>query len=173
MKGQSPASAPNCLDFSRSSVSAPDEALRTMSCSLYTFRQWFLAAQARRVKGTDWPHGGIVRGGMERATGIEPVSSAWKAEVLPLHNARSARYALFHGPPDVKYLLYNREGNSMTKPQAVIIGVGDGLSAAVARELAADHASTLAARSQNKMQALADEIRAHTVLLDATEEAAV
>src|SRR6056297_3305715 len=90
MKGQSPASAPNCLDFSRSSVSAPDEALRTMSCSLYTFRQWFLAAQARRVKGTDWPHGGIVVGGMERATGIEPVSSAWKAEVLPLHNARSA-----------------------------------------------------------------------------------
>ena len=25
---------------------------------------------------------------MERAAGIEPASSAWKAEVLPLHNAR-------------------------------------------------------------------------------------
>ncbi|SEN21647.1 NADP-dependent 3-hydroxy acid dehydrogenase YdfG [Roseovarius tolerans] len=61
----------------------------------------------------------------------------------------------------------------MTKPQAVIIGVGDGLSAAVARELVADHALTLAARSQNKIEALADEIGAHTVRLDATEEAAV
>ena len=28
---------------------------------------------------------------LERATGIEPVSSAWKAEVLPLHNARNLR----------------------------------------------------------------------------------
>ncbi len=28
---------------------------------------------------------------LERATGIEPVSSAWKAEVLPLHNARSGK----------------------------------------------------------------------------------
>ena len=26
----------------------------------------------------------------ERVTGIEPVSSAWKAEVLPLHNTRSS-----------------------------------------------------------------------------------
>ena len=26
---------------------------------------------------------------MERATGIEPVSLAWKAKVLPLHNARA------------------------------------------------------------------------------------
>ncbi len=25
---------------------------------------------------------------LERATGIEPVSLAWKAKVLPLHNAR-------------------------------------------------------------------------------------
>ena len=25
---------------------------------------------------------------LERAAGIEPASSAWKAEVLPLHNAR-------------------------------------------------------------------------------------
>lgn len=61
----------------------------------------------------------------------------------------------------------------MTKPQAIIVGVGDGLSAALARELATDHALTLAARSQNKMNALADEIGARTVLLDATDEAAV
>jgi NAD(P)-dependent dehydrogenase (short-subunit alcohol dehydrogenase family) len=61
----------------------------------------------------------------------------------------------------------------MTKPQAVIIGVGDGLSAAVARELAPDHALTLAARSPDKMQALGDEIGARTVCLDATDEAAV
>ncbi len=27
---------------------------------------------------------------LERVTGIEPVSSAWKAEVLPLHNTRAA-----------------------------------------------------------------------------------
>ncbi len=26
---------------------------------------------------------------LERATGIEPVSLAWKAKVLPLHNARA------------------------------------------------------------------------------------
>ena len=26
---------------------------------------------------------------LERAAGIEPASSAWKAEVLPLHNARA------------------------------------------------------------------------------------
>ena|GEM_PF-5075709 len=29
---------------------------------------------------------------LERATGIEPVSSAWKAEVLPLHNARATEF---------------------------------------------------------------------------------
>ncbi len=28
---------------------------------------------------------------MERAAGIEPASLAWKAKVLPLHNARAAR----------------------------------------------------------------------------------
>ncbi|MEW9920120.1 hypothetical protein AB2B41_10925 [Marimonas sp. MJW-29] len=49
----------------------------------------------------------------------------------------------------------------MDKPQAVIIGVGDGLSAALARELAADHALTLAARTADKMQAVAGETGAH------------
>ena len=40
--------------------------------------------------------------GMERATGIEPVSSAWKAEVLPLHNARDVFMQVFHLGYDVK-----------------------------------------------------------------------
>jgi NAD(P)-dependent dehydrogenase (short-subunit alcohol dehydrogenase family) len=57
-----------------------------------------------------------------------------------------------------------------TKPQAVIIGVGDGLSAAVARELMVDHDLTLVARSGEKMRAVAGEIGARTVLLDATDE---
>ena len=61
----------------------------------------------------------------------------------------------------------------MTNPHVVIIGVGDGLSAAVARELAADHDLTLAARSGGKMLALAAETGARTVLLDATEESSV
>jgi short-subunit dehydrogenase len=37
------------------------------------------------------------------------------------------------------------------KHHAVIIGVGDGLSAALARELSSDHTLTLAARSGAKM----------------------
>jgi NADP-dependent 3-hydroxy acid dehydrogenase YdfG len=61
----------------------------------------------------------------------------------------------------------------MRKPIAVIIGVGDGLSAALARNLMADYSLTLAARSADKMQALADETGARTVLLDATDESAV
>ena len=61
----------------------------------------------------------------------------------------------------------------MTKPLAVIIGVGDGLSAALARNLAPDHSLVLAARSPGKMQALAEETGARTTLLDATDEAAV
>ncbi|PWJ21428.1 SDR family NAD(P)-dependent oxidoreductase [Jannaschia seohaensis] len=61
----------------------------------------------------------------------------------------------------------------MDKPHAVIIGVGDGLSASVARELAQDHTLTLAARSPDKMRDLAAETGAETVLLDATDEAGV
>jgi NAD(P)-dependent dehydrogenase (short-subunit alcohol dehydrogenase family) len=61
----------------------------------------------------------------------------------------------------------------MTKSQAVIIGVGDGLSAAVARELMGDHDLTLVARSGERMRAVAAETGARTVLLDATDEAAV
>ena len=61
----------------------------------------------------------------------------------------------------------------MRKPNAVIIGVGDGLSAALARNLMADYSLTLAARSADKMQSLADETGARMVLLDATDESAI
>ncbi|MCR9088797.1 MAG: SDR family NAD(P)-dependent oxidoreductase [Rhodobacteraceae bacterium] len=61
----------------------------------------------------------------------------------------------------------------MSRPQAVIIGVGDGLSAAIARDLARDHALTLAAWSGAKMQAVAQETSTQTVLLDAMDEVAV
>ncbi|MDD9921106.1 MAG: SDR family NAD(P)-dependent oxidoreductase [Boseongicola sp.] len=61
----------------------------------------------------------------------------------------------------------------MPKPEAVIIGVGDGLSAAVARELATDHKLTLAARNGEKMRDVANATGARTVLLDATDERAV
>ncbi|MDU8944625.1 SDR family NAD(P)-dependent oxidoreductase [Ovoidimarina sediminis] len=61
----------------------------------------------------------------------------------------------------------------MGKQHAVIIGAGDGLSAALARNLASDHALTLAARSGDKMRAVAEETNAATVRLDATDEAAV
>ena len=61
----------------------------------------------------------------------------------------------------------------MPKPIAVIIGVGDGLSAALARNLATDYSLTLAARSADKMAALAAETDARAVLLDATDEDAV
>ena len=61
----------------------------------------------------------------------------------------------------------------MEKPSAVIIGVGHGLSASLARELARDHALTLAARSREKMQDVAKETGAEAVLLDATDEKAV
>ncbi|MGS4918191.1 MULTISPECIES: SDR family NAD(P)-dependent oxidoreductase [Mameliella] len=58
----------------------------------------------------------------------------------------------------------------MTKAHAVIIGAGEGLSAALARELARDHALTLAARGGEKMRAVAEETGARRVLLDATDE---
>ena len=61
----------------------------------------------------------------------------------------------------------------MEKGRAVIIGVGDGLSASLARELARDHDLTLAARSGDKMRDVAADTGADTALLDATDEAAV
>lgn len=61
----------------------------------------------------------------------------------------------------------------MPKPLAVIIGAGNGLSAALARNLAVDHDLTLIARTGEKMRAVARETGAGTVLLDATDEDAV
>ena len=39
---------------------------------------------------------------VERAAGIEPASLAWKAKVLPLHNARAVDYHLCHSISGVK-----------------------------------------------------------------------
>ena len=61
----------------------------------------------------------------------------------------------------------------MTKPHAVIIGVGDGLSASLARNLSEDYTLTLSARRADKLASLADETAARTVQVDATDEAAV
>jgi hypothetical protein len=40
-----------------------------------------------------------VDGDLERAAGIEPASLAWKAKVLPLHNARDIRYLAYIPQP--------------------------------------------------------------------------
>ncbi|MCG6901493.1 MAG: SDR family NAD(P)-dependent oxidoreductase [Rhodobacter sp.] len=61
----------------------------------------------------------------------------------------------------------------MSKPIAVIIGVGDGLSASLARALAPDHDLVLAARSTAKMAKLAETTGARTVSMDATDPAAM
>ncbi|MGF6860680.1 NAD(P)-dependent dehydrogenase (short-subunit alcohol dehydrogenase family) [Rhodobacteraceae bacterium MBR-64] len=62
----------------------------------------------------------------------------------------------------------------MTRPLAVIIGVGDGLSASLARALAGrGHDLVLAARSADKMAALARDTGAATHQLDASDPAAV
>ena len=61
----------------------------------------------------------------------------------------------------------------MSKPHAIIIGVGDGLSAALARNLSDDYTLTLSARSGEKMAGVAEETGASTKLLDGTDEAAV
>ncbi|KMW58169.1 Short-chain dehydrogenase [Candidatus Rhodobacter oscarellae] len=61
----------------------------------------------------------------------------------------------------------------MKKPIAVLIGVGDGLSASLARALAPDYALVLAARSSAKMAPLAEECGAETVEMDASDPAAM
>ena len=58
-------------------------------------------------------------------------------------------------------------------PIAVIIGVGSGLSAAVARRLAPDYDLVLAARDAGKLSALAAETGGRAVALEATDAAAV
>lgn len=62
----------------------------------------------------------------------------------------------------------------MNKPLAVIIGVGDGLSASLARLLSdAGYELTLAARDTLKIKNLSDEVKAKTVAMDATDSKAV
>ena len=59
----------------------------------------------------------------------------------------------------------------MTKPFAVIVGVGDGLSASLARRLAArGYDLVLAARDAGKLAPLAAQTRAKTVACDACAE---
>ena len=67
----------------------------------------------------------------------------------------------------------DRKGENMSKPIAVIIGVGDGLSASLARALAPDYALVLAARSEGKMAALAEETGAATTIMNASDPAAM
>lgn len=61
----------------------------------------------------------------------------------------------------------------MPKHQAVIIGAGNGLSAALAREFSQDHQVTLAARDGAKAQQVAEATGATLVQLNATDEPAV
>jgi len=61
----------------------------------------------------------------------------------------------------------------MTRPHALIVGVGDGLSASLARTLAPEYDLTLAARTGEKMTAVAEEIGARTALCDATDAGAI
>lgn len=62
----------------------------------------------------------------------------------------------------------------MSKPIAVIVGVGDGLSASVARALHRNgYALVLAARNTSKLVDLAKETGARTVAVDATDANAV
>ncbi|MDF0603398.1 SDR family NAD(P)-dependent oxidoreductase [Psychromarinibacter sp. C21-152] len=61
----------------------------------------------------------------------------------------------------------------MTKPIAVIVGAGSGLSAALARALAPDYDLVLAARQGARMAGVAEATGARSVTLDATDAAAV
>ncbi len=62
----------------------------------------------------------------------------------------------------------------MSKPTAVIVGVGDGLSASLARVLSgAGYGLILAARNTGKIADLATETGAETVAMDASDPAAM
>ena len=60
----------------------------------------------------------------------------------------------------------------MEKPIAIIVGVGDGLSASLARRLSPDYELHLCARSSDKLRAVADETGAAMHLLDGTDAGA-
>ncbi len=57
----------------------------------------------------------------------------------------------------------------MNKPAAVIVGVGDGLSAALAHALAPEYDLILAARTVQKLDVLAQETGARCVAMDASD----
>jgi len=61
----------------------------------------------------------------------------------------------------------------MTRPLALIMGVGDGLSAALARRLSGDYRLVLSARDTGKLAALAAETGADLNAADASDPAAV
>ena len=61
----------------------------------------------------------------------------------------------------------------MSKPVAVIVGVGAGLSASLARILAPEHQLVLAARSTGKLTDLAQETGACLVQMDASDSVAM
>ncbi len=54
---------------------------------------------------------------LERAAGIEPASLAWKAKVLPLHNARIADHGLIHSQSGVKHRTATLRKNTITNSQ--------------------------------------------------------
>ncbi len=58
-------------------------------------------------------------------------------------------------------------------PHALIVGVGDGLSASVARLLAPEYDLTLVARTDGKMAEVAEDTGAKTVLCDVSDATAV
>ena len=45
----------------------------------------------------------INKGNLVRAKGIEPSSSAWEADVLPLYHARNCETILYHRTANVQY----------------------------------------------------------------------
>ena len=53
---------------------------------------------------------------MERAAGIEPASLAWKARVLPLHNARAVIRSVFHGAFEVKCNVFGPNARHRRQP---------------------------------------------------------
>ena len=59
------------------------------------------------------------------------------------------------------------------KPLALIVGVGDGLSASLARTLAPEYALSLAARTEDKMASVAADTGASTTICDASDAGSV
>ena len=57
---------------------------------------------------------------MERAAGIEPASSAWKAEVLPLNYARRSAHSRYPSGPDNTLPRQQKERQSHTATQQTL-----------------------------------------------------